>query len=64
MPVPDLLGNTQIQNLTHLVEPWSTGIQISENRPIRPWEPTHEKIEVRLEKIASLNFGNILGPTI
>jgi hypothetical protein len=42
VPVPDLLGNTQIQNLTHLVEPWSTGIQISENRPIRPWEPTHE----------------------
>ena len=43
VPAPDLLGNTQIQNLTHLVEPWSTGIQISENRPIRPWEPTHEK---------------------
>jgi len=42
VPVPDLLGNTQIQNLTHLVEPWSTGIQITENRPIRPWEPTHE----------------------
>jgi hypothetical protein len=42
VPVSDLLGNTQIQNLTHLVEPWSTGIQISENRPIRPWEPTHE----------------------
>jgi hypothetical protein len=42
VPVDDLLGNTQIQNLTHLVEPWSTGIQISENRPIRPWEPTHE----------------------
>jgi hypothetical protein len=42
VPVPDLLGNTQIQNLTHLVEPWSTGVQISENRPIRPWEPTHE----------------------
>jgi hypothetical protein len=43
VPAPDLLGNTQIQNLTHLVEPWSTGIQISENRPIRPWEQTHEK---------------------
>ncbi len=42
VPVPDLLGHTQIQNLTHLVEPWSTGIQITENRPIRPWEPTHE----------------------
>jgi hypothetical protein len=42
VPVPDLLGHTQIQNLTHLVEPFSTGIQISENRPIRPWEPTHE----------------------
>lgn len=42
VPVPDLLGNTQIQNLSHLVEPWSTGVQISENRPIRPWEPTHE----------------------
>ncbi|NBH03489.1 tyrosinase family protein [Amycolatopsis sp. SID8362] len=42
VPVPDLLGNTQIQNLSHLVEPWSTGIQVSENRPIRPWEPTHE----------------------
>jgi len=42
VPTPDLLGNIQIQNLTHLVEPWSTGIQISENRPIRPWEPTHE----------------------
>jgi hypothetical protein len=42
VPVDDLLGQTQIQNLTHLVEPWSTGIQITENRPIRPWEPTHE----------------------
>lgn len=42
VPVPDLLGHTQIQNLSHNVEPWSTGIQISENRPIRPWEPTHE----------------------
>jgi Common central domain of tyrosinase/von Willebrand factor type A domain len=42
VPVPDLLGDTQIQNLTHLVEPWSTGIQVTENRPIRPWEPTHE----------------------
>jgi hypothetical protein len=42
VPVPDLLGQTQIQNLTHLVEPWSTGIQVTENRPIRPWEPTHE----------------------
>lgn len=42
VPVPDLLGHTQIQNLTHLVEPWSTGIQITEDRPIRPWEPAHE----------------------
>jgi hypothetical protein len=42
VPVPDLLGKIQIQNLSHLVEPWSTGIQISENRPIRPWEPAHE----------------------
>ncbi len=40
--VPDLLGEIQVQNLTHLVEPWSTGIQVTENRPIRPWEPTHE----------------------
>ncbi len=46
-PVPDQLGKTQIQNLTHLVEPWSTGIQITENRPIRPWEPTHENQGVR-----------------
>jgi len=45
--VPDLLGNIQIQNLTHFVEPWSTGIQISENRPIRPWEPTHENQGVK-----------------
>lgn len=42
VPATDLLGHTQIQNLSHLVEPWSTGIQISENRPIRPWEPMHE----------------------
>lgn len=42
VPVPDLLGDTQIQNLTHLVEPWSTGKQVTLNRPIRPWEPTHE----------------------
>ena len=40
--VDDLLGHIQTQNLAHLVEPWSTGIQISENRPIRPWEKTHE----------------------
>lgn len=39
---PDLLGDIQIQNLTHLVEPWSTGVQVSLNRPIRPWESTHE----------------------
>src|SRR5262245_20475800 len=42
--VKDLKGGIQIQNLTHLVEPWSTGIQITENRPIRPWEPTHEHL--------------------
>ena len=40
--VPDLLGNIQIQNLTHLVEPWSTGNQISVTKRIRPWEATHE----------------------
>jgi hypothetical protein len=33
-------GETHVQNLTHLVEPWSTGI--GEFHPIRPWEPTHE----------------------
>jgi hypothetical protein len=29
-----------VQNLTHLVEPWSTGI--GHYHSIRPWEPTHE----------------------
>jgi Common central domain of tyrosinase len=33
-------GETHVQNLTHLVEPWSTGA--GEFHPIRPWEPTHE----------------------
>jgi Common central domain of tyrosinase len=42
--VDDLLGKTQTQNLTHLVEPWSTGIQVTEHRPIRPWEPKHENL--------------------
>ncbi len=34
------LGETIVQNLTHLVEPWSTGIGNFHN--IRPWEATHE----------------------
>jgi hypothetical protein len=34
------LGESHVQNLTHLVEPWSTGI--GEFHHIRPWEPTHE----------------------
>jgi Common central domain of tyrosinase/von Willebrand factor type A domain len=38
--VPDFLGGTTVQNLTHLVEPWSTGI--GHFHAIRPWEPTHE----------------------
>jgi len=33
-------GETHVQNLTHLVEPWSTGI--GDFHPIRPWEATHE----------------------
>lgn len=36
----DVSVGGEIQNLTHLVEPWSTGI--GEYHPIRPWEPTHE----------------------
>lgn len=38
--VPDFLGGNTVQNLTHLVEPWSTGI--GHFHAIRPWEPTHE----------------------
>jgi hypothetical protein len=38
--VPDLLGGTTVQNLTHVVEPWSTGVGHFHN--IRPWEATHE----------------------
>jgi len=38
--VPDFLGGTTVQNLTHLVEPWSTGV--GEFHNIRPWEATHE----------------------
>ena len=38
--VPDLLGGNTVQNLTHLVEPWSTGV--GEFHSIRPWEPTNE----------------------
>lgn len=34
------VGITSLQNLTHLVEPWSTGQ--GEFANIRPWEPTHE----------------------
>ena len=33
-------GKAIVQNLTHLVEPWSTGA--GEFHSIRPWEPTHE----------------------
>ncbi len=33
-------GESHVQNLTHLVEPWSTGV--GEFHSIRPWEPTHE----------------------
>lgn len=33
-------GKQIVQNLTHLVEPWSTGA--GEFHSIRPWEPTHE----------------------
>jgi hypothetical protein len=39
VPVTEL-GETHIQNLTHLVEPWSTGT--GEFHAIRPWEPSHE----------------------
>ena len=38
--VEDFFGGTTIQNLTNLVEPWSTGV--GEFHNIRPWEPTHE----------------------
>lgn len=39
--IPDPFGpGTVTQNLTYLVEPWSTGI--GHYHPIRPWEPTHE----------------------
>jgi Common central domain of tyrosinase len=34
------LGEIHVQNLIHLVEPWSTGV--GEFHPIRPWETTHE----------------------
>jgi hypothetical protein len=34
------VGVHSVQNLTHLVEPWSTGH--GEYHDIRPWEPTHE----------------------
>ena len=34
------VGVHSSQNLTHLVEPWSTGH--GEYHDIRPWEPTHE----------------------
>jgi len=34
------VGVQSLQNLTHLVEPWSTGH--GDFRDIRPWEPTHE----------------------
>ena len=34
------VGVQSIQNLTHLVEPWSTGH--GEFADVRPWEPTHE----------------------
>lgn len=34
------VGVQSSQNLTHLVEPWSTGH--GEYHDIRPWEPTHE----------------------
>lgn len=36
----DVDVNGEIQNLTHLVEPWSTGQ--GEFHAIRPWESTHE----------------------
>ena len=39
--VPEL-GNVVTQNLTHLVEPWSTGV--GEFHAIRPWEATHENL--------------------
>jgi len=38
--VVSAFGETHVQNLTHLVEPWSTGQ--GDFHPIRPWEPTHE----------------------
>jgi len=34
------VGVHSVQNMTHLVEPWSTGQ--GEYHTIRPWEPTHE----------------------
>ncbi len=33
-------GELHVQNLTHQVEPWSTGV--GEFHNIRPWEPVHE----------------------
>ncbi len=41
MTIPDPFeSGTVVQNLTHLVEPWSTGT--GHYHAIRPWEPTHE----------------------
>ncbi|KAJ5462121.1 common central of tyrosinase domain-containing protein [Penicillium desertorum] len=34
------VGVTSVQNLTHQVEPWSTGHGVFHD--IRPWEPSHE----------------------
>jgi hypothetical protein len=42
--IPDGFGGTTVQNLTHLVEPWSTGA--GHFHAIRPWEPTHEHLGV------------------
>jgi hypothetical protein len=38
------VGVQSLQNLTHNVEPWSTGI--GEFHSIRPWEPTHENLGI------------------
>src|ERR1700730_11467938 len=37
---PDGFGGTDLQNLSHNVEPWSTGV--GQYHTIRPWESTHE----------------------
>jgi hypothetical protein len=40
VPAPDGFGGMTVQNLAHLVEPWSTGV--GDFHTIRPWEATHE----------------------